>query len=111
MKMNRGVQMKFVQQYICFHTTTLFFSLSLSPSLNIYIYIYVCVCVCVCVYFEECIFRQQVIIKTSFIKDDGTLFIIFDCNFSSLVIFFCAVIQAVKKLSHILNCHFKRHYP
>ena len=28
------------------------------------------------IYFEECIFRQQVIILASFVKDDGTLFII-----------------------------------
>ena len=28
------------------------------------------------VYFEECVFRQQVIIQASFVKDDGTLFII-----------------------------------
>ena len=35
-----------------------------------------CVCVCVCVCVEECIFRQQVMIQASFIKDVGTLFII-----------------------------------
>ena len=27
------------------------------------------------IYFEECIFRQQVIVKASFIKDDGTLLV------------------------------------
>ena len=40
----------------------------------IYIYIYI----------EECIFRQQV----SFVKDDGTLFIIFNSNFSCLLVIF-----------------------
>ena len=27
------------------------------------------------IYFEECIFRQQVIIQASFVKDDGILFV------------------------------------
>ena len=35
---------------------------------------------------KECIFRQQVIIQASFIKDDGTLFIIFNCNFSRFLV-------------------------
>ena len=35
----------------------------------IYIYIYIYV------YIEESIFRQQVIIRVSFVKDDGTLFV------------------------------------
>ena len=34
-------------------------------------YIYKCMSVCV----EECIFGLQVVIKASFIKDDGTLFV------------------------------------
>ena len=33
----------------------------------LYIYIYI--------YIEECIFRQQVIIQASFVKEDGTLFV------------------------------------
>ena len=39
------------------------------------------------IYIEECIFKQQVILQASFVKDDGTLFIF--CNFvlSLLVIF------------------------
>ena len=55
-------------------------SVCLSLSLNIYIYIYI--------YIEEYIFGQ-VIIKTSFIKDDGTLFIISNCNFSNIIFFLC----------------------
>ena len=38
------------------------------------------------VYFEEYIFRQQVIIQASFVKDDGRLFIILQFYFF-LVIF------------------------
>ena len=34
-------------------------------------------------YFEECIFKQQIIIH-----DDGTLFIIFNCNFQVFSLFF-----------------------
>ena len=48
-----------------------------APRIYIYIYIYI----------EECIFRQQVVIKATFIKDDGTLFI-FYCNFSSVLVIF-----------------------
>ena len=47
--------------------------------LLIYIYIYIYI-----YNIEECIFTQQVI-KASFIKDDGTMFIICNCTFSSLV--------------------------
>ena len=47
---------------------------------HIYIYIYI--------YILKSIFRQQVVIKASFIKDDGTLFIIFNCNFSCLLVIF-----------------------
>ena len=42
------------------------------------------------IYIEECIFRLQVIIQASFVKGDGSLFIIFNlifwrlCNFSSV---------------------------
>ena len=36
------------------------------------------------IYIEECIFKQQVVIKASFVKDDGKLFI-FYCKFSSLL--------------------------
>ena len=43
---------------------------------HIYIYIY------------ESIFRQQVIIQASFVKDDGTLFIIFILFFKNSLLFF-----------------------
>ena len=49
---------------------------------------YIYVCVCVCVYFEESIFRQQVIIQASFVKDDGTMFVIFNFIFSRLLVIF-----------------------
>ena len=39
-----------------------------------YIYIYTYLFIYVYIYIEECIFRQQVIIQASFIKDDGTLY-------------------------------------
>ena len=45
---------------------------------SIYIYIYIL----------KCIFRQQVIIQRSFVKDDGTLFIIFYLIFSSFRVIF-----------------------
>ena len=51
-----------------------------SQLIYIYIYIYI--------YIEECIIRQRVVIKASFTKNDGTLFIIFNCNFSSLLVSF-----------------------
>ena len=37
---------------------------------------------------EECIFRQQVIIQASFVKDDGTLFIILILFFQDTLSFF-----------------------
>ena len=37
-------------------------------------------CVCVYIYIYKSIFRQQVIIQANFIKDNGTLFIISNCN-------------------------------
>ena len=52
---------------------------------TIYIYIYIYI------YIEECIFRQQVIIQVSFIKDDGTLFIISNFIFSRLLVIFQVV--------------------
>ena len=56
------------------------------------------------IYIEKCILRQQVIIQTSFLKDDGTLFIIFKCSFSSLlVIFLGSESKVVKELSHIFS--------
>ena len=39
----------------------------------------------ICIYFEECIFKQHVIIQASFVKDDGTLFIIFNFIFPSMI--------------------------
>ena len=44
----------------------------------VYIYIYI----------EECIFRQQVIMKASFVKDSRILFIILDFIFSSHLVIF-----------------------
>ena len=51
-----------------------------AEGLGIYIYIYI-------YNFEECIFRLQVIIRASFVKDDRTLFIIFNFSFTRLLIF------------------------
>ena len=46
------------------------------------------VCVYIYIYFEECIFRQQIIIQASFVKDDGTLVVYYffktSCYFSSV---------------------------
>ena len=53
--------------------------ISQDVSVIIYIYIYIYI------YIEECIFRQQVIIQASFVKEDRTLFVLF---FSSLVVMF-----------------------
>ena len=39
-------------------------------------------------YFEECVFRQQVIIQVSFVKDDGTLFITLISFFQDSLLFF-----------------------
>ena len=58
----------------------IFLSLSLSLSLFLSLYI------------EECIFRQQVIIQASFVKDDGTLLIYYLLFYfwkDFLLFFFC----------------------
>ena len=53
------------------HTEELWYNETVNRWMTIYIYIYI------------------YIIKARFIKDDGTLFIIFNCNFSSLLFFSC----------------------
>ena len=52
---------------------------------HIYIYIYIYI------YIEECIFRQQVIIQASFVKDDGTLSLLFLILFFKTTRFFSSI--------------------
>ena len=53
--------------------------------------LFVCVSIYIYIYIEEYIFQLQVVIKANFIKDDRTLFIILNCNFSSLLVIFLAL--------------------
>ena len=82
----------YIYIYIYMHTHT-----------HIYIYIYIYIYICIYMYIVECIFRQQVIIQASFVKEDGTLFVYYfwfyffnsPCYFSNVGIYM------VKELSHI----------
>ena len=44
-------------------------------TINLWLSVCVCIYIYIYIYIEECIFRQQVVIKASFIKDNGTLFV------------------------------------
>ena len=75
--------------FIC-STKSMLYMGSYPITITIYIYIYIYIYIFFFFFFfsEGCIFRQQVVIETSFIEDDGTLFIIFNWNFSSLLLIF-----------------------
>ena len=66
----------------------------------VYIYIYI-LCVGVYRYFEKRIFRQQVIIQASFVKNDGTLLIIFTFTHTHtyiyIYIYICVCVHVFKR--------------
>ena len=60
---------------------------------SIHAYIYLSIYIYIYIYIEECMFRHQIIIQVSFVKDDGTLFIIFNFIFSSFLVNFLVSIS------------------